>query len=181
MAEDAEEIPGRPVFSVGARVRVLAATAPGILPRLATGCGEAIVTAIDPRTREYGESLGLVFAAEVAEVAAAEAAAAETAATVEAVAAAEAAAAVESAAAAGDAAKVAADALGAKAALSPELPKEPGVGADGMADDAEEIPGRPEELKTRCGSLSSEGANAAAQAERSAPIKLLRSLSTIMR
>ena len=53
MAEDAEEIPGRPVFSVGARVRVLAATAPGILPRLATGCGEAIVTAFDPRTREY--------------------------------------------------------------------------------------------------------------------------------
>jgi hypothetical protein len=50
-----------------------------------------------------------------------------------------------------------------------------------MAEDAEEIPGRPEELKTRGGSLSSEGANAAAQAERSAPIKLLRSLSTIMR
>ena len=38
LAEDAEEIPGRPVFSVGAR---------------ATGCGEAIVTAFDPRTREY--------------------------------------------------------------------------------------------------------------------------------
>jgi hypothetical protein len=53
MAEDAEEIPGRPVFSVGARVRVLAATAPRISPRLATGCGEAIVTAFDPRTREY--------------------------------------------------------------------------------------------------------------------------------
>jgi len=34
-----------------------------------------------------------------------------------------------------------------------------------MAEDAEEIPGRPEELKTRGGSLSSEGANAAAQAE----------------
>jgi hypothetical protein len=45
-----------------------------------------------------------------------------------------------------------------------------------MAEDAEEIPGRPEEFKTRGGSLSSEGANAAAQAERSAPIKLLRSL-----
>jgi hypothetical protein len=35
MVEDAEEVPGRPVFSVGVRVRVLAATAPGILPRLA--------------------------------------------------------------------------------------------------------------------------------------------------
>ena len=52
MAEDAEEIPGRPVFSVGGRARVLAATEPGIFPRLATGCGEAIVTAFDPRTRE---------------------------------------------------------------------------------------------------------------------------------
>jgi hypothetical protein len=45
-----------------------------------------------------------------------------------------------------------------------------------MAKDAEEIPGRPEELKTRGGSLSSEGANAAAQAERSTSIKLMRSL-----
>jgi hypothetical protein len=44
-----------------------------------------------------------------------------------------------------------------------------------MAEDAEEIPGRPEEFKTRGGSLSSEGANAAAQAERSTLIKLLRS------
>ena len=60
-------------------------------------------------------------AAEVAEVAAAEAAAAEAA------------------AAAGAAAKAAADAPGAEAALSPELPKEPGGGADGMAEDAEEI------------------------------------------
>jgi hypothetical protein len=33
-----------------------------------------------------------------------------------------------------------------------------------------------EELKTRGGSLSSEGANAAVQAERSTPIKVLRSL-----
>jgi hypothetical protein len=56
------------------------------------------------------------------------------------------------------------------------MAKEPGGGADGMAEDAEEIPGRPEELKTRGGSLSSEGANAAAQAERSTPIKLLRSI-----
>jgi hypothetical protein len=136
------------------------------------------VTAFDPRTREYTlKRLGLVFAAEAGEVAAAEAAAAEASAAVEAVAAAEAAAAVESAAAADRAAsKAAADAPGAEAALSPELPKEPGGGADGMAEDAEEIPGRPEELKTRGGSLSSEGANAAAQAERSTPIKLMRSL-----
>jgi hypothetical protein len=79
----------------------------------------------------------------MAEVAAAEAAAAETAAAVEAAAAAEAVAAVESAAAARGAAKAAADAPGAEAALVPELPKEPGGGADGMAEDAEEIPGRP--------------------------------------
>ena len=36
-----------------ARVRVLAATAPGLLPRLAKSCGETKVTAFDPRTREY--------------------------------------------------------------------------------------------------------------------------------
>jgi membrane protein involved in colicin uptake len=113
--------------------------------------------------------------AEVAEVAAAEAAAAEAAAV-------EAAAAMEAAAAAGAATKAAADALGARATLAPGLPKEPGGGVDGMAEDAEEIPGRPmfsegarEELKTRGGSLSSEGANAAVQAERSTPIKNLRS------
>jgi hypothetical protein len=76
-------------------------------------------------------------AAEVAEVAAEEAAAAKAAASVEAVAAAEA------AAAAGAAAKAAADALVARTALVPELPKEPGGGADGMAEDAEKIPGRP--------------------------------------
>ena len=65
------------------------------------------------------------------------------------------------------------------AALAPELPKEPGGGAGGMAEDAEEIPGRPvfsvgarEELKTRGGSLSSDGANAAVQAEKSSPIKV---------
>jgi hypothetical protein len=115
-------------------------------------------------------------AAEVVEVAAAEAAAAEAAAAVEAVAAAEATTAVESSAAAGAAAKAAANAPGAEAALAPELPEEPGGGADGMAEGAEEIPGRPEELKSRGGSLSSEGANEAAQAERSTPIKLLRSL-----
>jgi hypothetical protein len=83
---------------------------------------------------------------------------------------------VESATAAGGAAKAAADAPGAEAALSPELPNEPGGGADGMAEDAEEIPGRPKELKTRGGSLSSEGANAAAEAERSTTINFLRSL-----
>jgi hypothetical protein len=50
--------------------------------------------------------------------------------------------------------------------LAAELAKEPGGGAGGIAEDAEEIPERPvfsvggrEELKTRCGSLSSEGAN----------------------
>jgi hypothetical protein len=129
-------------------------------------------------------------AAVVAKVTAAEAAAAEAAAAVEAVAAAEAAAAVEavaaaetaaaveSAAAAGAAAKAAADAPGAEAALAPELPKKPGGGAGGMAEDAKEIPGRTvfsvgarEELKTRGGTLSSDRANEAAQAERSTPIK----------
>jgi hypothetical protein len=95
----------------------------------------------------------------------------------------EAVAAAEVTAAAGAAAKAAADALGARTALAPELPKEPFGGADGMAEDAKEIPGRPmlsvgarEELKTRGGSLSSEGANVAVQAERSTPIKFLRSL-----
>jgi hypothetical protein len=65
--------------------------------------------------------------------------------------------------------------------LAPELPNEPG-GEGGMAEDAEDIPGRPvfrvggrEKLKTRGGSLSSEGANAAVQAKRSTPIKVLRS------
>ena len=67
--------------------------------------------------------------------------------------------------------------------LAPELPKEPGGGAGGMAEEDEEIPGRPvfcvggrEELKTRGGSLSSEGANGEVQVERSTPIKVLRSL-----
>jgi hypothetical protein len=111
-------------------------------------------------------------AAEAAGVTAAEAAAAV-----------ETAAAAEAAAAAGGAAKTAVDTLGARAALAPELPKKPGGGADGMAEDAEEIPGRPvfcvgarEESKTRGGSLSSEGANAVVQAERPTSIKVLRSL-----
>jgi outer membrane receptor protein involved in Fe transport len=124
-------------------------------------------------------------AAEVAEVAAAKAAAAEAAAeaaAVEAVAAAESVAAVESAAAAGATAKAVADAPGAEAAFVPELPKEPGGGTGGIAEGAQEIPGRPvfrmgarEELKIRGESLSSEGANGAAQAERSSPIKFFRS------
>jgi hypothetical protein len=103
--------------------------------------------------------------AEVAEVAAADIAFAEDAAAAEAAAAVEAVVAVESAAAAGGAAKAATDAPGAEAALAPELPKEPGGGAGGMAEGAEETPGRlvfsvgaREELKTRGGSLSSEGA-----------------------
>ena len=41
---DGEDFSGGAVFGVGARVRVVAATAPGLLPRLATGCGEDIVT-----------------------------------------------------------------------------------------------------------------------------------------
>ena len=81
--------------------------------------------------------------AEVVEVAAAEAAAAEAAVAVEAVAAAEAVAAVESAAAAGASAIAAAEAPGAESALVPELPKEPSGGAGGIAEDAEEILGRP--------------------------------------
>jgi hypothetical protein len=116
-------------------------------------------------------------AAEAAEVTAAEAAFADDAA------AAKAAAAVEAATAAGAAAKAAADALGVRAALAAELPREPDGGTGGMAEDAEETPGRPvfslgvrEELKIRGGSLSSEAANAAVQAEKSTPIKVLRSL-----
>ena len=50
---DGGDFSGRAVFGVWGRVRVLAATAPGLLPHLATACGEAIVTAFDPRTREY--------------------------------------------------------------------------------------------------------------------------------
>jgi hypothetical protein len=76
-------------------------------------------------------------AAKAAEVSAAEASAAEAAAAVEA------APAAEASAAAGAAAKAAADALGARTALAPELSKVPCDGADGMAEDAEEIPGRP--------------------------------------
>jgi hypothetical protein len=76
-------------------------------------------------------------AAEAAEVAAAEAAFAEDAA------AADAAAAAEASAAAGGATRAAADALGARAALAPELPKEPGGSAGGIAEDDKEIPGRP--------------------------------------
>ena len=76
------------------------------------------------------------------EAAAAEAAAAEAVAAAEAAAAVESATAAKAAADAGATAKAAADALGAQAALASELPKEPGGGAGGMAEDAEEIPGR---------------------------------------
>jgi hypothetical protein len=90
--------------------------------------------------------------AEVTELATAEAAAAEAAAAVGAASAAEA------------AAKAAADALGARTALALELLKKPGGGADGIAEDAEEISGRPvfsvgarEEMKLEAGrSASSE-------------------------
>ena len=48
---------------MGAWVRVLAATAPGLLPHLATGCGEAIATSFDLHTREYmGLRSGLLVA-----------------------------------------------------------------------------------------------------------------------
>jgi hypothetical protein len=57
MAEDTEEISGLPVFRVGGRVRALAAMAPGFLPRLATGCGEAIVKAYNPHTRDGLEEM----------------------------------------------------------------------------------------------------------------------------
>jgi hypothetical protein len=100
--------------------------------------------------------------AELAEVAAAEAAAAEAAAAVEAVATAKA------AAAAGGRRENRRRCAWRAKGLGAELPKEPCGGADGMAEDAEEIPGRPmfgvgarEEFNTRGGSLSSEGANAA--------------------
>jgi hypothetical protein len=102
-------------------------------------------------------------AAEVAaaEAAAAEAAAAESAAAAETAAAVEAAAAAEASAAARAAAKAAADAPGVRAASAPELPKELGGGEGGMAEDAEEFPGRPVfsvggrgELKIRGGSSS---------------------------
>jgi hypothetical protein len=70
-------------------------------------------------------------AAEAAEVTAAEAAAAEAA------------IAEEATAAAGGAVKAAAEVLGARAALAPELPKGPCCGASSMAEGAKETPGRP--------------------------------------
>jgi hypothetical protein len=82
----------------------------------------------EARSINRAEVLTAHTSAEVAEVAAAKAAAAEAAAM-------QAAASAEAAAAAGAAAKAAADALGAQTALAPD--------ADGMSEDAEEIPGRP--------------------------------------
>ena len=68
---DGEDFSGGAVFGVGARVRVLAATAPGLLPRFATGCGETIVMAFDPRTREYTVKPLALAATSVASAAAA--------------------------------------------------------------------------------------------------------------
>jgi hypothetical protein len=83
----------------------------------------------ETRSINYAEILTVRTdaAAEVVEVAAAEAAAADAA------------AAMEAAAAAGAAAEAAADALSARTAFAPKLPKEPGGGAGGIAEDAEEI------------------------------------------
>ena len=50
---DLGDVPEPPVFEIGEKVRVLAWTYPGFLPRLATGCGEAIVVAFNFDTREY--------------------------------------------------------------------------------------------------------------------------------
>jgi hypothetical protein len=138
LAQEAE--PGGPLARVLARTRAA--------PRVGGPLDQPRGNLDGPRGRTDA-------AAEVAEVTAAEAAAAEAAAAVEA------AVSAEAAAAAGAAAKAAADALGARTALAPELPKEPGGGADGMAEDAEEIPGRP---------------MFSVRAERSTPIKFLRSL-----
>ena len=46
-------MPEPPVFERGERVRVLACTSPGKLPRLATSCGEAVVVSFDEVSREY--------------------------------------------------------------------------------------------------------------------------------
>ena len=46
-----EDVPEPPVFERGERVRVLACTSPGMLPRLATSCGEAIVVSFDQDPR----------------------------------------------------------------------------------------------------------------------------------
>ena len=52
-AAAAEVTAAEAAFSVRARVRVLAATVLGLLPRLVKGCGEAIVKTYNPNTREY--------------------------------------------------------------------------------------------------------------------------------
>ena len=48
-----EVVPEPPVFECGERVRVLACTSPGMLPRLATSCGDAVVVSFDEESREY--------------------------------------------------------------------------------------------------------------------------------
>jgi hypothetical protein len=84
------------------------------------------------------------------------------------------------------ASRAATDALGARMAFAPELPKEPGGGAGCMCQHGRGRRGDPRrpvfsvgargELKTQSGPLSSEGENVAVQAERSTPIFFLRSL-----
>jgi hypothetical protein len=55
VAKGAVEVPEPRVLELNEWVRVLPATAPGLLPRLATGCGEATVVDFDfaTRTRAY--------------------------------------------------------------------------------------------------------------------------------
>jgi SWI/SNF-related matrix-associated actin-dependent regulator 1 of chromatin subfamily A len=121
-------------------------------------------------------------ATEAAEAIAAEAAAAEATAAVEADAAA------ETTAVAGAAAKAAADEPGAQAALAPKLQKRPGVGAGGMAEDAEETPGRPvcrvgarEELKTQAGCSAARKQTRQARPRDRHRSKFSDQVSTVMR
>ena len=60
---DGEDFSWGAVFGVGARVRALAATASGLLPRLATGCSETIVRPSTPglRTREYTANTSALY------------------------------------------------------------------------------------------------------------------------
>ena len=53
MAKDAEEVPAPRLFEPNGWARVLPATTSGLLPRLATGCGEATVVDFDFATRTY--------------------------------------------------------------------------------------------------------------------------------
>ena len=63
---DGEDFSREGVFGVGATARRRRAEAPRLLPRLATSCGEAILTAFGPglwHARVHIQYLGLVFAA----------------------------------------------------------------------------------------------------------------------